>query len=145
MLLSKLSEDVKSRRHLSIPQNERFFIVWAFSTELESLLYDWLIIWSFCLLLNYNRLPCTLTCLLNCFHFKVWMSLCRNPVRIENKNARFKTSSLQGVSTNICTSFILSATRGFSMFVIPFTFAPISTVRYSSTNACFNPALSIEK
>ena len=29
--------------------------------------------------------------------------------------------------------------------VIPFTFALISTVRYSSMNACFNPALSMEK
>ncbi|CCX63725.1 unknown [Prevotella sp. CAG:1058] len=64
---------------------------------------------------------------------------------MENRKARFSTSSLQGVSTSICTSFMLSATRGFSIELIPFTFALMSTVRYSSMNACFSPALTIEK
>ena len=63
----------------------------------------------------------------------------------ENRKARFRTSSLQGVSTNICTSFMVRATRGFSIELIPFTFALMSTVRYSSMNACFSPALTIEK
>lgn len=80
-----------------------------------------------------------------CFHFNGFMSLWRKPVRIENRNARFRTSSLQGVSTNICTSFMVRATRGFSIELIPFTFALMSTVRYSSIKACFSPALTIEK
>ena len=36
----------------------------------EYLLNDWLVIGPFCLLLNYDCLPCTLACLLNLFPFQ---------------------------------------------------------------------------